>query len=74
MSDEAEVWYADRNRLFEVVRDGGYAEAKKVLSEANPLWRHAALQQNFYLIAARRRRGSELLAKQCIAMRVNLEL
>ncbi|CAE7633168.1 ANKRD65 [Symbiodinium sp. CCMP2592] len=37
-------------------------------------WRHTALQQNFlFFIAARRRRGSELLARQCIEMGVNLE-
>ena len=32
MADEAEVSDADRDRLFEIVRDGSYAEAKKVLS------------------------------------------
>ncbi|CAE7194118.1 ANKRD65 [Symbiodinium sp. CCMP2592] len=69
MSDEAE-----RNRLFEIVRDGSYAEAKKVLSEADMSWKHSALRQNFlFFIAARRRRGSEMLAKQCVAMGVDLE-
>ena len=68
--------YSDRNRnrLFEIVRDGSYAEAKKVLSEADMTWRHTALRQNFlFFIAARRRRGSEVLAKQCVGMGVNLE-
>ena len=68
--------YSDRNRnrLFEIVRDGSYAEAKKVLSEAHMTWRHTALRQNFlFFIAARRRRGSEMLAKQCVGMGVNLE-
>eukprot|EP00439_Symbiodinium_sp_Y106_P049426 s6406_g6.t1 len=37
-------------------------------------WRHTALRQNFlFFIAARRRRGSEMLAKQCVGMGVNLE-
>ena len=65
---------ASRDRLFEIVRDGSYAEAKKVLSEAHMTWRHTALRQNFlFFIAARRRRGSEMLAKQCVGMGVNLE-
>ena len=64
---------ANRNRLFEIVRDGSYAEAKKVLSEADMTWQHTALRQNFlFFIAARRRRGSEMLAKQCVGMGVNL--
>ena len=37
---------ANRNRLFEIVRDGSYAEAKKVLSEADMTWQHTALRQN----------------------------
>ena len=65
--------YADRDRLFEIVRDGSHAEAKKVLSEADMSWRHTALGQNFlFFIAARRRRGSELLAKQFVAMACTL--
>ena len=65
---------ANRDRLFEIVRDGSYAEAKKVLSDADMTWQHSALRQNFlFFIAARRRRGSEMLAKQCVGMGVNLE-
>ena len=74
MTEEAEASDAARDRLFEIVRDGEYAEAKKVLSTADMAWRHTALQQNFlFFAAARRCRGSELLAKQCVAMGVNLE-
>ena len=74
MTEEAEVSNVNRDRQFEIVRDGEYAEAKKVLSTADMSWRHSALGQNFlFFIAARRRRGSELLAKQCVAMGVDLE-
>ncbi|OLP79172.1 hypothetical protein AK812_SmicGene40568 [Symbiodinium microadriaticum] len=74
MTEEAEVSNVNRDRQFEIVRDGEFAEAKKVLSTADMSWRHSALGQNFlFFIAARRRRGSELLAKQCVAMGVDLE-
>ena len=74
MTEEAEVSNVNRDRQFEIVRDGEFAEAKKVLSTADMSWHHSALGQNFlFFIAARRRRGSELLAKQCVAMGVDLE-
>ena len=74
MTEQAEVSNVNRDRQFEIVRDGEFAEAKKVLSTADMTWRHSALRQNFlFFIAARRRRGSELLAKQCVAMGVDLE-
>ncbi|CAE7873193.1 ANKRD65 [Symbiodinium microadriaticum] len=74
MTEQAEVSNVNRDRQFEIVRDGEYAEAKNVLSTADMTWRHSALRQNFlFFIAARRRRGSELLAKQCVAMGVDLE-
>ena len=74
MTEQAEVSDVNRDRQFEIVRDGEFAEAKKVLSTADMTWRHSALRQNFlFFIAARRRRGSELLAKQCVAMGVDLE-
>ena len=64
----------NRDDLFEIVRDGDIAEAKKALASAEMSWRHSALGQNFlFFVAARRRRGCEELAKQCIAMRINLE-
>ncbi|CAE7938749.1 ANKRD65, partial [Symbiodinium sp. KB8] len=63
-----------RDELFDVVRDGDFADAKNALAESHMSWRHTALRQNFlFFIAARRRRGSEPLARQCIAMGVNLE-
>ena len=74
MTEQAEVSNVNRDRQFETVRDGEFAEAKKVLSTADMTWRHSALRQNFlFFVAARRRRGSELLAKQCVAMGVDLE-
>jgi len=74
MTEQAEVPIASRDRLFEIVRDGEYAEAKQIISTADMSWRHTELQQNFlFFIATRRRRGSELLAKQCAARGVNLE-
>ncbi|CAE7705208.1 ANKRD65 [Symbiodinium sp. CCMP2592] len=73
-ADEPEDPHVNRDELFHIVRDGEYVDAKKVLSQADMSWRHTALRQNFlFFIAARRRRGSELLAKQCVAMGVNLE-
>ncbi|CAE7343311.1 unnamed protein product, partial [Symbiodinium necroappetens] len=63
-----------RDELFDVVRDGDFADAKNALAKSHMSWRHTALRQNFlFFIAARRRRGSEPLARQCIAMGVNLE-
>ena len=74
MADEPEDPHVNRDELFHIVRDGEYVDAKKALAKADMAWRHTALQQNFlFFIAARRRRGSELLAKQCIEMGVNLE-
>ena len=74
MADEPEDDETSRNRLFEIVRDGDYVDAKKALATADMAWRHSALQQNFlFFIAARRRRGSESLARQCIVMGLNLE-
>ena len=64
----------NRDDLFETVRDGDLAEAKKALASAEMSWRHSALGQNFlFFVAARRRRGCEELAKQCVAMGINLE-
>ena len=64
----------NRDDLFETVRDGDLAEAKKALASAEMSWRHSALGQNFlFFVAARRRRGREELAKQCVAMGINLE-
>ncbi|CAE7705251.1 ANKRD65 [Symbiodinium sp. CCMP2592] len=74
MADEPEDPNVHRDELFHLVRDGDYVDAKKALAKADMAWRHTALQQNFlFFIAARRRRGSELLARQCIEMGVNLE-
>ena len=74
MADEPEAPHVNRDELFDIVRDGDYVDAKKALAKADMAWRHTALQQNFlFFIAARRRRGCELLAKQCIEMGVNLE-
>ncbi|CAE7632995.1 ANKRD65, partial [Symbiodinium necroappetens] len=71
MTDDTHM---NRDDLFETVRDGDLAEAKKALASAEMSWRHSALGQNFlFFVAARRRRGCEELAKQCIAMGINLE-
>ena len=65
MADEPEDPHVNRDELFHIVRDADYVDAKKALAKADMAWRHTALQQNFlFFIAARRRRGSELLARQ----------
>ncbi|CAE7317277.1 unnamed protein product [Symbiodinium sp. CCMP2456] len=48
MTAQAEVPIASRDRLFEIVRDGEYAEDKKVISTADMSWRHTDLQQNCF--------------------------
>ena len=74
MADEPEDPQVNRDELFHIVRDADYVDAKKALAKADMGWQHSALQQNFlFFIAARRRRGSEQLARQCIEMGVNLE-
>ena len=64
MTEQADVSNVNRDRQFEIVRDGEFAEVKKVLSTADMAWRRSALQQNFLLfIAARRRRGFRTVGK-----------
>ena len=47
---ESEVSNVGRDLLCEIVRDGEYAEAKKV-STPDMVWRHSALNQNFLLLS-----------------------
>ncbi|CAE7468443.1 trappc1-1 [Symbiodinium microadriaticum] len=47
MTEQADVSNVNRDRQFDIVRDGEFAEAKKVLSTADMAWRHSALNQNF---------------------------
>ena len=50
--------YVNRDELFEIVRDGDLADAKKALASAEMSWRHSALRQNclFSVAAPRLRR------------------
>ena len=49
--------HADRNRLFEIVRDGGYAEARKALSEATMSWTYGSTAKlSFFHCGAMKKR------------------
>lgn len=64
----------ERDSLFEKVRDGDLAEAKDALAKVNMAWLHSRLNQNMlFFVAARRRRGSVLLAQVCIKQGVDLQ-
>ena len=63
----------DPDQLFETVRDGNLSEAKDALSRVDVTWRHSQLKQSvLFFIAARQRRGSEILGRRAVRMGVAL--
>ena len=60
------------DELFITVRDGELAEAREALEKADMSWLHSAFRQNMLFFVAARRRGCELLAKDCIRKGVDL--
>ncbi|CAE7785434.1 Tanc1 [Symbiodinium sp. CCMP2456] len=63
----------ERDKLFIAVRYAELAEAREAVSKADMSWLHSTLQQNMlFFVAARRRRGCELLAQDCIRKGVDL--
>ena len=63
----------NQDQLFEAVRDGSFTEATEALSKLDVSWRHSQLRQNaLFFIAARQRRGSEILGRRAVRMGVDL--
>ena len=56
----------ESDELFITVRDGELAEAREALEKADMSWLHSTFRQNMLFLWSRRRRGRELLAKDCI--------
>ena len=50
--------HMSRDQLFDIVRDGGFVDAKKAFAKTHMSWRHTALQQEYLFFLRHRTAGA----------------